>query len=63
MTAYGNNFVGDQIDSVSQAIEHSGREMVYSLSPGNYGPPEQHAELIHNYTQHVPPDWRRLGQV
>ncbi len=47
---YGNNYVSDQIMSVAKAITNSKREMVYSLSPGNYGPPAQHAEAIHNYT-------------
>lgn len=28
-------FVPDQIDAVSAAIEHSGRRMLYSLSPGS----------------------------
>ena len=29
------NYVPDQIDGVSRAIEHSGRRMLFSLSPGS----------------------------
>eukprot|EP01084_Bolivina_argentea_P161978 281900_1 len=63
---YGNNYVLDQIQSVSQAITNSEREMVYSLSPGNYGPPTQHAEQTHNYTNMyrlTEDDWDNYGDV
>lgn len=36
---YGGDYVLDQIQSVSDAIDHSGRPMLLSLSPGN-GPDE-----------------------
>jgi alpha-galactosidase len=32
---YGDNYLLDQIQSVSDAIDHSGRPMLLSLSPGN----------------------------
>ena len=43
---YGGDYVLDQIQSVSEAIEHSGRPMLLSLSPGN-GPdqPDQQPSM------------------
>ena len=31
---FGQNYVPDQIEAAYKAIEKSGREMIYSLSPG-----------------------------
>jgi len=63
---YGGNYVPDQIESVSKAIVLSGREMVYSLSPGNYAGPSIMAQFIHNITNMyrlTGDDWDKYSDI
>jgi len=58
------NYVPDQIEAVSAAIDHSGRQMFYSLSPGMADPPS--ANVISPYVNmyRITGDtWDRWGDM
>ena len=60
---FGDNFLMDQIQGFSDGIDHSGRPMLLSLSPGD-GPHDdqvQQATQVSPITNVYPPDGRHVG--